>query len=405
MCLASCFDHWSRLLTASAAFARDGDGTLSRRGLLAGAVVAPLLVGGCATAAVTPSAPVRGLLETTPSFDLHSHPGLFPSLASDTFAGHRKRAEAGFVKLIALTGTSDAPVLARTTTGALRATREPTPGELYASTWRQLNALKAWSTAAGMPHVRTGNDLIHIGGAGSAPPIAPHLVDTPPVVDAPQSLVRGILATEGCDFIEGRIERVQEAFDRGVRSMQLVHYRVNELGDIQTEAAVHGGLTSFGRAVVREMNRVRAVIDVAHATFATTAGVAEATSRPIILSHSNIQDGSGWSRFLTPDHAKIVAGTGGVVGAMPLILGRRAGGDDIGGYVNHISRLVDVVGIDHVGIGTDMDGIGSAAVFTSYTRWPSLAEALVARGYRREDAAKILGGNALRVFRTVLAAA
>src|SRR6185369_2607801 len=112
MCLASCFDHWSRLLTASAAFARDGDGTLSRRGLLAGAVVAPLLVGRCATAAVTPSAPVRGLLETTPSFDLHSHPGLFPSLASDTFAGHRKRAEAGFVKLIALTGTSDAPVLA-----------------------------------------------------------------------------------------------------------------------------------------------------------------------------------------------------------------------------------------------------------------------------------------------------
>jgi len=63
------------------------------------------------------------------------------------------------------------------------------------------------------------------------------------------------------------------------------------------------------------------------------------------------------------------------------------------------------VGIDHVGIGTDMDGIGSAAVFTSYTRWPSLAEALVARGYRREDAAKILGGNALRVFRAVLAAA
>jgi membrane dipeptidase len=187
--------------------------------------------------------------------------------------------------------------------------------------------------------------------------------------------------------------------------MQLVHYRVNELGDIQTETAVHGGLTSFGRAVVREINRVRAVIDVAHATFATTAGVAEATSRPIILSHSNIQDGSGWSRFLTPDHAKLVARTGGVVGAMPIIRGRRAGVNDIGGYVNHVSRLVDVVGIDHVGIGTDMDGIGPAAVFTSYTRWPSLAAALLDRGYRREDAAKILGGNALRVFRTVLAPA
>jgi membrane dipeptidase len=184
--------------------------------------------------------------------------------------------------------------------------------------------------------------------------------------------------------------------------MQLVHYHVNELGDIQTEPPVHHGLTAAGRATVREINRVRAVIDVAHASFATTAGVAETTTRPIILSHSNIQDASGWARFLTPEHARVVAGTGGVVGAMPIVLGRRVGGNDVESYVNHISRLVDVVGIDHVGIGTDMDGIGPAAVFTSYTRWPSLAAALLDRGYRREDAAKVLGGNAVRVFRTVL---
>ena len=73
--------------------------------------------------------------------------------------------------------------------------------------------------------------------------------------------------------------------------------------------------------------------------------------------------------------------------------------------MHHISRLVDAVGVDHVGIGTDMDGIGPASVFTSYTRWPSLAAALLDHGYRREDAAKILGGNALRVFRAVLGGA
>src|SRR6266704_3279636 len=67
----------------------------------------------------------------------------------------------------------------------------------------------------------------------------------------PGAPVRGILADEGCDFLEGRIDCVQEAYDRGLRSLQLVHYRVNELGDIQTEPAVHGGLTGFGKEVVR----------------------------------------------------------------------------------------------------------------------------------------------------------
>jgi membrane dipeptidase len=212
--------------------------------------------------------------------------------------------------------------------------------------------------------------------------------------------VRGLLAVEGCDFLEGRVDRVQEAFDRGIRSLQLVHYRVNELGDIQTEAPVHGGLTPFGRDAVREMNRLGVVVDVAHATYDVVRGVTETTTQPIILSHSDIQDASGWARFISPDHARRVAETGGVIGSMPIILGRR-GGDDVGAYVRYISRLVDVVGVDHVGIGTDMDGIGPGAIFTSYARWPSLAAALVDHGYRPAEAGKILGGNAQRVFQRV----
>jgi len=180
-----------------------------------------------------------------------------------------------------------------------------------------------------------------------------------------------------------------------------VHYRVNELGDIQTEAPAHGGLTSFGRSVVRELNRLGIVVDVAHATQAVVAGVIETTTQPIILSHSNIQDASGWARFISADHARLVAKTGGIIGAMPIIFGRR--GDDVGGYVRYISRLVDVVGIDHVAVGTDMDGIGPSAIFTSYARWPSLAAALLDHGYAREDVAKVLGGNAQRVFRQVQA--
>src|SRR5216683_242408 len=377
MCRASCFDSWTRLLALAHAGEDDPSSEwLSRRGFLA-AVATPVLAAACARPLPPPPGPTRDLLEATLSFDLHSHPGLFASTASDTLAGHRRSAEVGLVKVIALTATSDAPVIARGPGGGLRATRQPRPGELYASMWRQMEALRTWSAGAGMPVVLRAEDL------GAPAPAA----------------VRGVLAVEGCDFLEGRVDRVQEAFDGGIRSLQLVHYRVNELGDIQTEAPVHGRLTPFGRAAVREMNRLGIVVGVAHATLDVVRGVAETTTQPIILSHSNIQDGSGWARFITVEHARLIAGTGGVIGAMPYIRGYR--GDDIPGYVDHISRLVDAVGVEHVGVGTDMDGIGPGAIFTSYDRWPSLAQGLLDRGYGREEVAKMLGGNCRRVFEKV----
>jgi len=376
VCRSACFYHWTRLLTLADA-GRDGAG-LSRRRFLTGTAVS-VLAAACSTAARPPSSDTADLLETTLSFDLHSHPGLFRSTSSDTLAGHRQSAEKGHVKLIGLTATSDAPVIARDHAGRLHATRQPAAGELYRSMYRQLDVLAAASSAADMPVVLSIDDAL-----------------------APGPPVRGLFAVEGCDFLEGRVDRVQEAYDRGIRSLQLVHYRVNDLGDIQTEAPLHGGLTAFGKEAVREMNRLGIVVDVAHATYPVVQGVAETTSQPIILSHSNIQDASGWVRFISPEHARLVADTGGVIGAMPIILGRRT--DDISGYVVHISRLVDVVGIEHVGIGTDMDGIGPSAIFTSYARWPSLADALLDRGYRPVEVEKILGGNAQRVFQRVAAA-
>ena len=291
MCSPSCFDWWSRL--SAVADLRNQDGGLSRRGFLAAAAV-PIVATACATVGAPPSGPTRELLAATLSFDLHSHPGLFRSTSNDSLAGHRQAAEAGLVKLISLTATSDAPVLGRNSRGGLYATREPRPGELYASMYSQLDALRGWSASAGMPTV-----LSVTAAEDPGPP------------------VRGLLAVEGSDFLEGRVDRVQEAFDRGIRSLQLVHYRVNELGDIQTAPPVHGGLTAFGRAVVREMNRWGMVVDVAHATPAVVAGVVETTTQPIILSHSNIQDATGWARFISPEHARLVAKTGGASAPCP----------------------------------------------------------------------------------------
>jgi membrane dipeptidase len=198
MCSPRCFSHWARLLALADAQS-DGRG-LSRRGFLAASAV-PFFA---AAAAAAPDQ-TSDLLDATLSFDLHSHPGLFKSTSNDTLAGHRQSAASGHVKLIALTATSDAPVIAPDRTGALRQTREAKPGELYASMYRQINALVNWSGVAGMP-----------------------VVTSVPDTGVPGAPVRGILAVEGCDFLEGRVDRVQESFDRGIRSLQLVHYRVNE---------------------------------------------------------------------------------------------------------------------------------------------------------------------------------
>jgi membrane dipeptidase len=379
MCVTSCFGWWSRLLGESERMPSHR-AALSRRHFLAG-VAAPFLGAGCATAGPPASPAARSLLEKTVSIDLHSHPSLFPGLASDSMAGHRRQAEAGGIRILTLAAVADAVLLGRTPRGGLEARRDPSPGELFASTWRQLDVLTSRSQEVGMRTLGSAEDV-----TGTDP-----------------TTVNSLLAVEGCDFLEGRLERLQQAYERGVRSLQLVHYRVNELGDIQTEAPRHGGLTDFGRQAVRELNRLGIVVDVAHATFSVVKGVVETTSQPIVLSHSNIQDASGWARFITVEHARLVAGTGGVIGAMPIVFGNR--GDNIAGYVNHVSRLVDAVGMDHVGIGTDMDGIGPGAVFTSYGRWPSLTAALLDRGYRPDDVGKILGGNFQRVFAKVRAGA
>ena len=148
MCSPRCFEYWARLLALADA-PSDGELRMTRRGFLAASAV-PLLA---AAASAAPPDQTNALLDTTLSFDLHSHPGLFKSSSNDTLTGHRQSAEAGRVKLIALTATSDAPVIGFDRSGGLRVTREAKPGELYASMYRQIDALVKWSAAAGLPTV------------------------------------------------------------------------------------------------------------------------------------------------------------------------------------------------------------------------------------------------------------
>ena len=212
-----------------------------------------------------------------------------------------------------------------------------------------------------------------------------------------------MLAVEGCDFLEGDLDRLDAMAARGVRSVQLTHYLVNETGDIQTAPPVHGGLTRFGADAVRRMNRCGIIVDVAHCSEATVKGVVAATTKPILCSHANLKEpghpDGDHPRYISPDYARMVAETGGVIGAWIAVLWT----EKLPGLIRHLFRLIDAVGIDHVGIGTDLPAGAAKAELPDFSRHREIAAALRQRGMTEDEVAKVCSGNWLRVFRAVRA--
>ncbi|AMW06445.1 hypothetical protein GEMMAAP_00870 [Gemmatimonas phototrophica] len=179
----------------------------------------------------------------------------------------------------------------------------------------------------------------------------------------------------------------------------MVHYVPSALGDLQTQPAQHQGLSTLGKAVVARCNARGMLIDVAHASMQTVQQVVALTTAPIILSHSILSMDSSRllaARSISVEHAKLVAQTGGVIGAWPS--GFNKSFDE---FVDNTKRLIDTVGVDHVGLGTDMDG-NLEPVFADYNKLGAWGAALQQRGFSRGEAEKVLGGNMLRVLSTVI---
>lgn len=263
--------------------------------------------------------------------------------------------------------------------GGLRAAREFEPQEAYADFNRQLDRLLTTIDSGVIELALSPRDIRAAKSSGKQV---------------------ALLASEGGDFIEDRLERLEQAYAAGLRSVTLVHYHVNLLGDIQTEPAVHHGLTPLGRDAVQEMNRLGMIVDVAHASFETCEDVVAESKAPVMLSHSNLDSGAApSSRFISQEHARMVADTGGIIGAWPSGIASESLAD----FVDQVLALVDVVGARHVAIGTDMDG-NYKPVLDEYADFPLLAAGLLFRGLSEHDTARILGGNFLRLFDEVGAA-
>jgi membrane dipeptidase len=323
-----------------------------------------------------------------PWIDVHGHPGRCFLAGMDVAhplsvlldgqrvaeALHASR-QAG-MRAVGLSTVSDLLVLGADAEGSLRAVRDFAPGEAYADHRRQLDGLVSLLASAGALLVRTAADL-----------------EAAPADD--QAAV--ILTCEGADFLEGQVERLAEAHELGVSSVTLVHYRVNEVGDIQTEEPVHGGLTAFGRTVVAEANRLGVLIDCAHATFEVTCGVLEASADPVMISHSHLDHADRHHpRLLSDEHARLVAAAGGLIGAWPAGVTSATLED----FVDEIVRLVELVGVDHVAIGTDMDA-NFKPVLQHYEQFGAVGDQLAARGMAPAEVDQVLGANALDLYRTV----
>ena len=206
-----------------------------------------------------------------------------------------------------------------------------------------------------------------------------------------------VLAIEGSDPLEGDLSRVKFFYNLGVRVLQLMHYRINEIGDIMTEAPRHHGLTVFGRDVVNEMNKLGMLIDVAHAAPGTISGVLAASQHPFVCSHTGVYALRANSRHLDDGDMIAIAKKGGVIGIWPLLRRR----DNFETYLRDIEYAKKLVGADHVGIGTDLLGIGKDTAMPTHKEFALIPAGLLRRGYPEGDVEKIVGGNFMRVFREV----
>jgi len=260
-----------------------------------------------------------------------------------------------------------------------------------------------------------------------------------------------LLGVEGGHAIEGDIRILRDYYRLGVRYMTLTWSNTNEIGDSSGDinnpnVEHHGGLTPFGREVVLEMNRLGMMVDISHVADSTFYQTLEVSRAPVIASHSSSRALTSAPRNMTDDMLRALAAHNGVAQAnfycafvsqkyldtqnklaaehdpdyekvQALFVKPRTPEDEkefnearvrlqsklprppLSDLIDHIDHMVKVAGVDHVGLGSDFDGIEcSPQGLDSVADLPKITQALYERGYSASDLDKILGGNLLRVF-------
>ena len=345
--------------------------------MLAGAV-GPQGSTTAAQTAETASAALE-VLRKSISVDVHSHggkTGIASKAPPNSELANAMRE--GSLAIACLADVPDGPILGRNKEGVLAAMRTPEPGELYNHHLERLSWMDEMVANHGLHRALTAADLEAAHNAGQ------------PAI---------VMDIEGLDFLEMKLERLEEAHQRGVRHAQLVHYTPNDIGDFQTGAVMHQGLTSFGEEVIQACHRLGVVCDVAHATEDAVKQATKVATKPLLLSHTALFESRAMGptplrgRQISRDHARAIADTGGSIGVWHFFA-------SLDKYVEGLKEMVDVVGVDHVSIGTDQHVTPGSV--QDYSQWVHLVAAMLRGGFTAEEAGKIAGGNYVRIFRAAV---
>lgn len=252
--------------------------------------------------------------------------------------------------------------------------------------------------------------------------------------------IAGMLGIEGGQSIGSSLAVLREMFGMGVRYMTLTHSKNVPWADSATDAPKHDGLTDFGRQVVQEMNRLGMIVDLSHVSEATMKDALEATKAPVMFSHSGVRAVNDHPRNVPDSVLPAVKANGGIIMVVfyaafvdpnlrqhglkrtaerarldALYLGNPDGAaaalkawdaanpppsTPIGLAADHFDHIKKMIGVDHIGIGGDYDGMDATPVgLEDVTGYPALFAELARRGYTQAELEKIASGNMLRVLK------
>jgi microsomal dipeptidase-like Zn-dependent dipeptidase len=212
-----------------------------------------------------------------------------------------------------------------------------------------------------------------------------------------RELVGGLLALEGAHALEGNLDNLDRLHNAGYRMVGLTHFFDNEAAG-SAHGMVKGGLTALGRELVRRVQKKRMLLDLAHAAPRTIDDVLPLLEGPVVVSHTGVRGTCESPRNLSDDHLREIASGGGIIG-IALFEGA-VGGPTIEHTVRALRYTCDLIGVDHVAVGSDFDGSVTTPIDVS--QMVHLTQSLLDRGFCEAEITKIMGGNAIRVMDQVL---
>ena len=211
------------------------------------------------------------------------------------------------------------------------------------------------------------------------------------------SITAGFLGIEGAQVLEGDPGNVQVLFDAGFRMMAPTHFFDNDMGG-SAHGVEKGGLTDKGREMIRRMESLGMIVDVAHASTKTIDDVLSVATRPVVVSHTGVKGTCDNTRNLSDEHVRGIAATGGIIGIG--YWDTATCGTDARAIARAMRHVANLVGARHIGLGSDYDGAVTVPFDTS--QLVRITEALLQEGFTDQEIEMIMGGNVLRLLKEYL---